>query len=192
MSKHITITGELGSGKSTVAKLVAQHFGFATFSTGDAQRLLAEKMYMTTLQLNQLSMTDKSIDHQIDSQFEKLAEEKTPYVVDSRLAFHFLPNSFKVMLTVDPQVGAQRIMKANRSSEKTYTTVQDCLQANTERRKMEQKRFMDLYQVDISDKNNFDLVIDTTNQTPEETAQSIIFQYTQYCMNTNETFCNNP
>ncbi|MBP5161255.1 MAG: cytidylate kinase family protein [Alphaproteobacteria bacterium] len=192
MSKHITITGELGSGKSTVAKLVAQHFGFATFSTGDAQRLLAEQRHMTTLQLNQLSMTDKSIDYQIDSQFEKLAKEKTPYVVDSRLAFHFLPTSFKVMLTVDPQVGAERIMQANRSSEKAYTTVQDCLESNTKRRQMEQKRFMELYQVDISDKNNFDLVIDTTDKTPEDIAKSIISQYTQHCMNTDETFCNNP
>ena len=149
-------------------------------------------MHMTTLQLNQLSMTDKSIDHQIDSQFQKLAEENTAYVVDSRLAFHFLPASFKVMLTVDPQVGAQRIMQDKRSSEQAYQSLQECLTATTERRKMEQKRFMDLYQIDISDKKNFDLVIDTTNQTPEETAQSIISQYIQHYSNPNETFCYNP
>ena len=192
MNRHITITGELGSGKSTVAKLVAQQLGFTFFSTGDAHRQLAEKLHMTTLQLNERALTDKSIDQQIDSQFQALDNQDKPYVVDSRLAFHFLPNSFKVMLMVDPLVGAQRIMNAQRSSEAAYTDVQACLKANEARRKIEQQRFMDLYRVDISNKNAFDYVLDTTNQTPEDAAKALIFQYKQYMNHYNETFCYNP
>ena len=192
MNRHITITGELGSGKSTVAKLVAEQLGFAFFSTGDAHRQLAEKLHITTLQLNERALTDKSIDQQIDGQFQALENQDTPYVVDSRLAFHFLPNSFKVMLTVEPLVGAQRIMNAQRSSEAVYTDVQACLKANETRRKIEKQRFMDLYGVDISDKNAFDYVLDTTNQTPEDTAKSLIFQYKQHLNHSNETFCYNP
>ena len=183
MNKHITITGELGSGKSTVAHLIEQRLGFPYFSTGEAQRLLATQMNMTTLQLNQLSMTDTSVDEKIDGKFKELAKEKQPLVIDSRLAFHFLPNSFKVMLTVDPKVAAQRIMQAHRSTESTYTNLQDCITSNEKRREMEQNRFMKLYQVDISDKKNFDLVIDTTDKTPEEIAESIILQYTQHGIN---------
>ena len=177
MSKHITITGELGSGKSTVAKLLAEQLDYSFFSTGDAHRMLAQQMGITTLQLNQKALTDRTIDDKIDDQIKKLAEEKTPFVIDSRLAFHFIPSSFKVMLTVAPEVGAQRIMQARRSSESAYTSLQNCLKANTIRRKMEQERFIKLYQVDICDKKNFDLVIDTTHQTPEEIAENIIFQY---------------
>ena len=38
---HITITGRLGSGKSTVAKLIAQQHGYTYYSTGTIMRELA-------------------------------------------------------------------------------------------------------------------------------------------------------
>ena len=43
----ITISGMLGSGKSTVAKLLAQKLGYEYYSTGNAQREIAKKKAMT-------------------------------------------------------------------------------------------------------------------------------------------------
>ena len=43
MSCIITITGALGSGKSTIAGILCEKLGFERYSTGQAQRKIAEK-----------------------------------------------------------------------------------------------------------------------------------------------------
>ena len=55
---HITITGNLGSGKSTICKILEDKFGFEIYSTGKVQRELARQMNMTTLEMNQLMCSD--------------------------------------------------------------------------------------------------------------------------------------
>ncbi|MBO5847261.1 MAG: (d)CMP kinase, partial [Bacteroidales bacterium] len=52
---HISITGDLGSGKSSVAKILCQDLGFEYFSTGSLQRKLAAEKGMNTLDMNKFS-----------------------------------------------------------------------------------------------------------------------------------------
>ena len=51
----ISITGDLGSGKTTVAKLLCAKLGYSYFSTGAIQRELAQKLGVDTLSLNKIS-----------------------------------------------------------------------------------------------------------------------------------------
>ena len=169
----ITISGQLGSGKSTVVNLLAQKLGWATYSTGQAQRQIAQKMGITTIELNRLALTDKTIDEQIDSVFKNPPWGDNPCVVDSRLAFHFLPNSFKVCLRVSPDEAAKRVFFANRSNEK-YKSIDEALKYLNKRRQLEQAHFLKNYQLEIEQDNLFDLIIDTTNLTPEQICQQII------------------
>ena len=116
----------------------------------------------------------KTIDEKIDSAVAALAESPISYLVDSRLAWHFLPCSFKVKLEVDPKEAARRILNdLTRSSAEKYTSPQDALRALLARRAEEVRRFKEIYQVDIEDKSNFDLVIDTTSASPTEVAGRI-------------------
>ena len=48
MGQTITISGVIGSGKSTVAKMLAQKLKWQYYSTGMAQRKIAEEMGITT------------------------------------------------------------------------------------------------------------------------------------------------
>lgn len=48
----ITISGDIGSGKSTTGKLLAKKLDYKYLSTGAIQRQIAEEMGMTTLELN--------------------------------------------------------------------------------------------------------------------------------------------
>ena len=105
----ITITGQLGSGKSTVAKMLAERLKWQYYSTGMAQRHIAQKRGISTTQLNQLAVSDPAIDHEVDAVFKNPPWGDQPCVVDSRLAWHFLPNSLKVCLLVDPKVAAKRV-----------------------------------------------------------------------------------
>lgn len=175
MARIITVSGTLGSGKSTVAKLLAERLGYLYYSTGMAQRKIAEQRHMTTLELNAAAEHDKTIDEQIDGVFEKLARDHQNYVVDSRLGFFFIPNSFKVMLTVSPQVAGRRIFHDKaRSGEQKYDVEQDAVEALLKRRALEVERFKRVYQVDIEDLSQFDLVIDTASLTPVQVCDLIL------------------
>lgn len=181
MNFIISLSGQLGSGKSTIGKLLAKQLGYTFYSTGSAQRKIAAERGMTTLELNQLSMTDSSIDKQIDSIFKNLALQDENFVVDSRLGFFFIPSSLKVKLNVETQVAAERIFSdPTRSEEKKYTSVQEAKQSLLKRRALEVERFKKLYHVDIDNEANFDLVIDTTQKTPDEIVNIIIDKFQKF------------
>jgi len=160
----VTISGDLGSGKSVLTSALVERWGAERYSTGLVQRKLAESLGITTLELNKRAETDKSIDDQIDSVFRSLAQTPTNLVVDSRMAFHFLPQSFRIKLEVHPQVAAQRIKgDTSRVGEGVYTTPEEVEAAIVARKSSERERFIRYYNTDIEDHVGYDLVINTTH-----------------------------
>ena len=97
----ISLAGDLGSGKSTVGKILAKALGAAVYSTGTIQRRIAEEMGMTTLQLNQYMETHPEIDGKIDDGLRALETEDADLIIDSRMAWHFVPSSFAVYMAAD-------------------------------------------------------------------------------------------
>ncbi len=170
---HITITGKLGSGKSTVAKKLVELYGFEIFSTGAILRAAAAERGMDVLELNkELSAkldSDRSMDDLIDNTTIRVASERKDdkLIFDSRMAWHFVPDSFKVFVTVEPRVAAERVMKDPRPGEPAEDVDELCAEL-VERSKVEQSRFMQLYGVDYYDYNNFNLVVDSSRRTPDE------------------------
>lgn len=175
MGQTITISGSIGSGKSTVAKMLAKKLGWQYYSTGMAQREIAEEMGLTTIELNALTIKDKSIDERIDAVFKNPPWGDKNCVVDSRLAFHFVPKSFKICLTVQADVSGKRIYHDTlRSGEQKYHSIQEATTAARQRRALEAKHFKKNYNLDIDNKDNFDLVVDTTHLTTEQVCQVIL------------------
>lgn len=160
----ISISGDLGSGKSVLATGLVETFAADRYSTGMVQRKIADQMGITTLELNKRAETDKSIDDRIDSVFRNL--EKTPknLIVDSRMAFHFLPMSFRIKLEVDPQIAVMRIKgDTSRVGEGPYNSIEEVQDAIAARKASERARFKTYYNVDIADHAGYDLVINTTD-----------------------------
>ena len=170
---HITITGKLGSGKSTVAKKLVELYGFEIFSTGAILRAAAAERGMDVLELNkELSAkldSDRSMDDLIDNTTIRVAAERKDdkLIFDSRMAWHFVPDSFKVFVTVAPCVAAARVMKDPRPGEPCEDENALCAEL-VERSKVEQARFRALYGVDYYDYNNYNLVVDSSHRTPDE------------------------
>ena len=170
----ITITGQLGSGKSTVSKMLVERLNWQYYSTGMAQRTIAQKRGVSTIELNRLTITDPTIDYEIDAVFKNPPWGDKPCVVDSRLAWHFLPASLKVCLQVDMKTAAKRVWEARGRISEHYTTEQEAFEYLKKRSELEQAHFIQNYRLDITDISRFDLVIDTTNLTPEQVCDKIL------------------
>lgn len=181
----ISITGRLGSGKSTVCKIMKERYGFEIYSTGTINREFARRLGISTLELNKRLNEDPSLDHEIDGTVTKLSEERKDdkLIFDSRMAWHFAKNTFKIFLTIEPMEAARRVMKDQRGAEERYTDVNDACDKLVERSRVERDRFVDIYGVDYYDYNNFNIVVDTTSRTPEEVVAIIMENYEEYSRN---------
>ena len=180
---HISITGKLGSGKSTICNLIKEKYGFEIFSTGAIQREVAREKGITTLELKELMKIDHSLDDIIDTTTTRLSIERADdkLIFDSRMAWHFATNTFKIFVTVDPMVAAQRVMAGGRGCEECYACVEEARDNLIKRSLVEQERFKTLYGVDYYDYNNYNLVVDSSHRTPEEVLDIIWTCYEAYC-----------
>ena len=178
---HITITGLLGSGKSTVCQILRDTYGFEIFSTGAIQREVAREKGVTTLELNEMMKIDHNLDDVIDETTTRISRERRDdkLIFDSRMAWHFATDTFKIFLTIDPMVAAVRVM-ADPRAEEPYASVEEARDMLIKRSRVERARFQELYGVDYYDKNNFNLVVDTSNRTPEEVVSLIMESFEAY------------
>lgn len=189
MKKHIiTINGVPGSGKSSTANGVAEALGYKRFSTGDFMRNIAVSMNITLNELQKIAEVDNGeIDKKIDDENRKLSEQDN-FVIDSRLAFHFIPGSFKVFLDLPLEISKERIMsnlKNNslRAQSEKAENLEEVYKNITERLESENKRYKEYYGVDYTDKNNFDLIIDTNKNNLEEVVNIILKEYKAWLEN---------
>lgn len=173
---QITFSGRLGSGKSTVCAILRDKYGYEIYSTGTVQRKVAEEMGIDTLELNKRMKENPELDHIIDDAVVKLSRERAgdKIVYDSRMAWHFAENTFKVYMYVDPNVAGERVFNANRGSVESYASPQEASEKLMERAMEENRRFKEIYGVDNLDFNNYDLIVDSTFATPEEIALTIV------------------
>ncbi len=179
---QIAFSGKLGSGKSTVCAILKEKYGYEIYSTGTIQRKVAADMGITTLELNKRMSEDPSLDHIIDDAVVKLSRERAgdKLIYDSRMAWHFAENTFKVYMYVDPTVAAKRVTAADRGNVEKYESVEEAREMLIARSLEENKRFKDIYGVDNFDYNNYDLIIDSTSATPEQIAETIVSEAEKY------------
>jgi len=114
----------------------------------------------------------------LDERQKKLGEEKDNFIIDARLAWHFIPQSFKIYLTVDELTGALRIVGDStnplRHSTDVHGSIDEAMNTTRARRESESKRYLALYQVDNHDLTHYDLVIDTTNTSADAVVEIIL------------------
>lgn len=182
---HITITGNLGSGKSTIGRVLSEKYNFEVYSTGKVQRELAYQMNLSTLELNQLMMSDRKYDHMIDDETARISRENRNknIIFDSRLAWHFVEHSFKVFVSVNLDVAARRIMNDQRGTVEKYSSVEEAKALLAERAKTESIRYKDIYNLNYMDFNNYDLIIDGTYCDPEQIADIILEEAKEFYSN---------
>ncbi|MCM1561851.1 MAG: dephospho-CoA kinase [Butyrivibrio sp.] len=176
---NITLTGNLGSGKTSVCKILESQ-GFNIISTGSIFRSVASEKGISVTELNELCKTDKELDRTIDERSAKLGEELDNTVFDSRLAWHFVRKSFKVFLLVSQKEAARRVYAGSPRDAENYSTEREAREGLLERAMLERSRYADLYGLDYYSLSNYDLVIESTNATPEQIAEEIVRNFKAY------------
>ena len=173
----ITIAGSIGSGKSSTAKSVASALGFQHFSSGDLMRQIAAERNLSVEEINALSVEERhEVDQKVDRMLRDLGNGNN-VVIDSRLAFHWIPDSFKLFLYVDPETAAERIFSQilgeGRVSQ-NGSSVEEISAATKTRTEQEISRYNALYGVDIYDMTQFDAMFHTgKNDLPTVTAMAL-------------------
>ena len=137
-------------------------------------REMASERGLSILEFSRTAEDRKTIDQEIDARTVRLSEESDDFVIDARLGWHFIPQSFKVFLEVTPEVAAQRIYGAQRGSEKENITLEETQRAIEERTRSERARYQKFYDLDYAAHGQYDLVVDTSDLTIDEVVHTIL------------------
>ena len=177
----ISIAGELASGKGAVSSVLTEKLGYGIYRNGEYFRKLAKEHNMDVTNFNIYVESHPEIDIQIEKSASEYAKEHNKFVIDARLGWYAVPESFKVYLTVDIDEAARRAFNDEKRKEtESFNTIEEQKNDLIKRYTLENERYFNLYNVRKEDKSNYDLVLDTTNNTPEEIANKIIEEYEKW------------
>jgi cytidylate kinase len=176
----IAVSGELGSGKSVLCNKLALALGMEIISVGKIQRQLAGKYGMTTLEFNKYMETHPELDRECDAAVTMYGKEDRPLILDSRMAWHFVPHAFKIHLLADSHIAAGRIFNDRNRTNERYDSLAEAERNLMERKNSETLRFMQQYGVDINNAGNYNLVIDTSHLSPEALFTLVMERLSQY------------
>ncbi len=168
----ISLAGDIGSGKSTIGQILSDKYSLEKVSIGYILRDMAKEYGMDVNAFNKYMETHPEIDGILDGKLKAYEKESGRFLFDSRMAWHFVPSSFSVYLKVSFETAAERIIGAGRSSE-IYKSIDEAVKSIKARHESESLRYKTLYNVDVNDYDNYDLVVNTDGKNPEEIAKII-------------------
>jgi len=174
----VAISGQPGSGKSTIAQKIADELNLKRYYMGGIRRQMAKERGMTLAEFNELGEKEDFTDKEVDQYQKKLGEQEDNFVIEGRTSCLFIPHSLKIFLEVDPQEGAKRIFghlqeKAEERNEgKNLDSVEAVLKSNQQRMASDIARYQKWYSCNPFDHKHYDYILDTTEiSIPEVTAK---------------------
>ncbi|MHB8632408.1 MAG: (d)CMP kinase [Thermoplasmatota archaeon] len=167
----ITIGGLPGTGTSTLCKLLAERLSMPYMYAGGLFREEAIRRGMTLAEFSALCQRDPSVDAALDDR-QLGVLRKGGLIVEGRLAGwlasrHRLP-ALKIWLTCDPKERVRRVVRRDGGDEDTQRAATEAREAS------EADRYRRYYGADIQDKSHYDLILDSTESTPEALMAEVV------------------
>lgn len=175
----ISFNGDEGSGKSTIAKKIAENLGFPHYYMGQIFRDIAAQKGLTLVEYLKLGKDDPAVDKEVDDYLVNLSKNKKDLVVESRTAWHLIPKSLKIYLKVSEAEGARRVFeqlkqKNSRNETNESLSLEEIVKRIQERREMDDKRYSKHYGIDIRNEKNYDFLFDTTDLGVDEVFEKVL------------------
>ena len=174
---NITIAGDLGSGKSTVANHLINNINYRIESAGLIFRRLAEQHGMSAKEFNQFIESNPKYDNMVDDTIKEMGEKEENIIFDSRLAWYFVPKSFKIYMYVDVDTATERIFNDKGRVSESYSDMATAKKEIIERRESEVLRYKTFYNIDINNYSNYDFIIDTSHATKDEVNDAVLSNF---------------
>ncbi len=166
---RITISGHIGSGKTTVSNILGGLTGYQVYSGGFFFRRMAKEMGISLEELNLISEEDSSTDFKLNELIEQFIRDHDEIIVESRLAGWISYNAkipvYRVFLEGSLETRVRRV--ASRENQA------DMMEKVRIREQSEDKRFKSFFNFDMDDKSIYDTVINTEEGSAEEIANKI-------------------
>lgn len=197
-NRKISISGDPASGKGSVTaelkkRYESKGFKVTIMSMGQIFREITQKEYMKKFPdakdvsletickdpnfAEELKYIDSILDAEVKrrgEQFDSIPRPNEMLIGDGRVIFLMMSNTFSVKLTTDPETAGERVFNdPKRGPEDQYSTIEEAIASTESRRKAEIERFKKTYGVDLTNQDNFKLIIGTTLATVEDIANTI-------------------
>lgn len=173
---RITISGLPGSGKTTVCQRLSEMLSIECVISGELFRQMAKNHDLSLAKFGELAKNDPSYDRMLDDRMIEIARENDTIILEGRLTAYMLTRhgleAFKVYLDADLEERASRISK------REGIPMEVALERIKERERCEAARYLDYYDIDISDRSVYDMVLDTTTIPAEKVADIILEKVT--------------
>ncbi len=170
-STVITISGVPGSGTTTIAKLLSTKLNLRLVYIGEIFRELAKQYNMSLSEFGSFAKENPKIDQELDNRQVDHARSGN-VILEGRLSGWMTKNNnveaFKILLSADLDTRVNRIMGREN---KDYDQVKEEI---ISREQTELQRYEKIYGINYQDHSHYDLVIETTNLTPEQIVEKII------------------
>jgi len=174
----ISLSGAHGSGKSTIAQMLADKLGWPRYYIGGLRREAAKKRGLTLAEYNALGEKDEATDREVDEYQKELGRASDNFVIEGRTSWYFIPQSLKIYLDVSQEEGYKRIFghlqqKNDRNEDKNLLSPEDVKKSSEARMESDRRRYQKYYGIDVHDLSHYDFYLDTTKLTPAEVFQIV-------------------
>jgi predicted cytidylate kinase len=163
---RITISGPIGSGKTTVCNLLSKRLACTMVVSGNIFREMAKEHRMSLAEFGALCEKDMRYDRLLDERMVQIARDNPDIVLEGRLVAHMLQKNgipaLKFFLTADLETRARRVV------EREGKDLNIALDEMREREESEAVRYRSYYGINIKSDDVYDVVIDTADKTPEQ------------------------
>lgn len=172
----VTISGVPGSGKTTVARMLAARLGVEHVYAGDLYRQEAKRRGLALEEFTRLCESDYSVDRALDEAMAARARAGD-VVLEGRLAGYLAAqnglDALKVWLDASDEVRARRV------AEREDGDWRAVLEANRVRHGSDSRRYLAIYGFDLADTAVYDAILDTDDRTPEALVEDLIARVRQ-------------
>ncbi|HXX39609.1 MAG TPA: AAA family ATPase [bacterium] len=163
----VTVSGEIGAGKSTVARALAGALGLQYLSAGDVFREEARRRGISLSALGELAERDPSVDRMLD-EMQVQAARAGDILVDSRLSGWLIDGDLRIWLRAPLHVRAGRV------GARDGTDVARAIQDVQAREDCERRRYRQTYDVDLSNLTRYHVIVDTAMWGADEIVAALL------------------
>lgn len=183
--KHIiTITGDHASGQGTLSNNLQKKLNYEIYRNGQYVRKLAAEKGMSIVEFQTYLNEHPDLDREVERSAADYASTRDNLIIDAKLGWYAIPESFKIYLKVDIEVAVKRAFEdASRKDTEPFASIEEARNKILYRHREETNRWNEEYGVNRDDMSNYDFVLDTTNLTPEEVCNTVLEAYEKWLEN---------